>query len=177
MKYMMTLPGTSREEYRQALLYHVYNNKNNKPPFTEEDVEKFVHVEFDEIDAEKEFLVLFHCEEVALYLSELLDEEDVREYLHFTLLCPDEVPHIMLAQWRPDKIPDISMEEVLSKIRQIYKDNSMVAHEIIAEQAQKVAADYDRIEKETEDHSKTNMFSGLSLDELCTLGELIASLP
>lgn len=146
---MLAGPGTTREELERMLLEHVHNNTNNTPPFTEEEARRIVHVEYDEIDPEKEFLELFLSEDVAIYLSELLDEEDSRDYLEALAFCPGTVPHIMLAEWRPDNIPDISMEEVLDKIRQIYKDNSMTGLEVIAEQAQKVAAARDKSHAES----------------------------
>ena len=113
-----------RQRKRDELLALLNDRWRLGWPYSEYEIDLYLHIAYDDFDAREELMLRFRCMEVVDYLLSILDRENVKTLLIDLTKQPGAYPLVVMALFS-QVLPEGDRYEILDRIRQIYQSNSM----------------------------------------------------
>lgn len=128
----------TREEYRDELHRRLVS-ENPGWVTSEEIIERYLHITYDNINVSDELMRIFRCREVVSCLLSYMNESDVRMFIKSTIRRQSTHPLHVLALYGFG-VPWENRSEILIRIANMYSSNSMEEEAVIARAASEQAS-------------------------------------
>lgn len=132
-QHLHNMRKMTREDYREEL-YRRLTRENPGWVTSEEIVERYLHISYDDINTSDELMRIFRCREVVNCLLSYMNESDVRMFIKSTIRRHPTHPLHVLALYGFG-VPWRNRSEILIHIADMYSSNSMEEEAVIARAA------------------------------------------